>query len=70
MASKKPNPNKALIELRLSFGLSQTAMADALGVSFRMYQYYEAGATMPEPVTKLVALIEAGKYDPVTQKPA
>lgn len=38
---------------RQSIGLSQRAAAEALGVSLRMYQYYEAGE---RPIPKTVAL--------------
>ena len=65
MAPKpKPDrkPNKRLISLRGTLGLTQAGMADKLGVAFRSYQYYEASAPIPKPVKILISLIEAGKY--------
>ena len=35
--------NKTLLNRRKDLGMTQTAMARALGVSHRMYCYYESG---------------------------
>ena len=53
---------RALCDLRERLGLTQSEMADKLGVTMRMYRYYEAGSPIPRPVQILVSLIKAGKY--------
>lgn len=45
---------------RLRLGLSQRAAAEALGVSLRMYQYYEAGQmAIPKTVALACAAVAA-----------
>lgn len=53
---------QALCGLRERLGLTQSEMADKLGVTMRMYRYYESGRPIPRPVQILVTLIKAGKY--------
>lgn len=50
---------------RRHLGLSQTAAADALGVSPRMVVYYEAGRDIPKPVELACAALALGirSYD-------
>lgn len=63
MAPKRTSePNKKLIALRETLGLTQTEMAKKLGVKLRAYQYYESGAEMPEPVQILISLIKQNRY--------
>jgi transcriptional regulator with XRE-family HTH domain len=57
------NPSgRRLASLRRTLDMTQAAMAAKLGISFRMYQYYEAGQPLPKTVSILVRLIEEGKY--------
>jgi DNA-binding XRE family transcriptional regulator len=63
MAPKRTNePNKKLIALRDTLGLTQTDMAKKLGVKLRTYQNYEGGLTIPEPVQILISLIKQARY--------
>ena len=49
-----------LLSLRLSKGLKQQELAETLGISLRVYQYYEHGDRTP-PMETLIAL--ADLYD-------
>ncbi len=64
MSPRKANmkPNKKLVAIREGLALTQTGMAEKLGVSLRMYQRYEAGGAMPKSISILVRLIEDGRY--------
>ena len=63
MAPKRTNePNKKLIALRETLGVTQTEMAKKLGVKLRTYQNYEGGLTIPEPVQILISLIKQNRY--------
>ncbi len=48
---------KHLLELRLSQGLSQQAVADMAEIALRTYQYYERGQREP-PLSTLIALAD------------
>lgn len=60
-------PPAALREWRKRLGLSQRGAADALGLSLRAVQNYEAGErTIPKPVALACAAIALGlrEYEP------
>lgn len=49
-------------ELRERFGMSQNAMAEALGVSKRCIKYWESGRTISSPAQKLIYLLTKFPY--------
>lgn len=56
-------------EARAKLALTQSAMADRIGVTRRAVQYYESGQRqIPQPVQKLIAIIgeSDGKRQPQT----
>lgn len=46
-----------LLKLRKTFGLSQTALANRIGISWRAYQTYERGEREPT-LSTLIALAD------------
>lgn len=48
-----------LKEARQSLGLTQTQLAEKLGVTLRAVQHYEGGSRqIPEPTARLIALLK------------